>query len=74
LGGKKVVHFQNKDVENMIHTPPPKILRNIYRVDFDRQCVFNGSVGIVMKVDQEDESFYVLYPGNVFVREISGTG
>jgi len=62
----KVVHLQNKDMETVFYTPT--ILKKIDSVRFDRQRVFNGSVGIVMKIDHEDESFYVLYPGNVLVR------
>jgi exodeoxyribonuclease V alpha subunit len=62
----KVVHLQNKDME----TAPfnTKTMGSISMVHFDRQRVFNGSVGIVMRIDHEDESFYVLYPGNLVVK------
>jgi len=64
----KVVHLQNKDMETTEYTPSIFKNTDMDKVYFQRQRIFNGSVGIVMKIDQEDEKFYVLYPGNTIVR------
>ncbi len=62
----KVVHLQNRDMEAVTYTPAT--LQNVNMVHFGRQRVFNGSVGIVARIDHEEELFYVLYPGDLLVK------
>jgi exodeoxyribonuclease V alpha subunit len=66
----KVVHLQNKDMET---TPLPdqlsaEFINGLGTAYFYKQRIFNGSVGIVLKIDHDDESFYVAYPGSLIVK------
>jgi len=57
--GDKVVHLQNKDMDT---APTSPSLLNQPRITFSTRRIFNGSVGIIRKIDHDDEVFYVLYP------------
>jgi len=63
--GDKVVHLQNKDMDTAIYTPN---LLQQPRITFQTRRIFNGSVGIIKKIDPENEEFFVLYPDYVVVR------
>jgi len=63
--GDKVVHLRNQDMETVWYHP--HILEGDIR-DYGKQRIFNGSVGLVMKIDHENEEFYVLYPDQLLVR------
>jgi exodeoxyribonuclease V alpha subunit len=63
--GDKVVHLRNQDMETVWYHP--HILEGNIR-DYRKQRVFNGSVGLIMKIDHENEEFFVLYPGQLLVR------
>ncbi|MEI7636029.1 MAG: AAA family ATPase [Syntrophus sp. (in: bacteria)] len=63
--GDKVVHLRNKDMDTAIYD------QGIFARDrdtFDKQRVFNGSVGLVVKIDAENDEFFVLYPERLLVR------
>ena len=63
--GDKVVHLQNKDMDTAPYSPS---LLNQPRITFSTRRIFNGSVGIIRKIDHDDEVFYVLYPDYSVVR------
>ena len=63
--GDKVVHLKNQDMDSVEYSP--KILKE-EKIKFHRQRIFNGSVGVVKKIDQENEEFFVLYPDRILVR------
>jgi len=63
--GDKVVHLRNKDMDTAVYD------QGIFARDrdtYDRQRIFNGSVGIVLKIDPDNEEFFVLYPERLLVR------
>ncbi len=63
--GDKVVHLQNKDMDTAPYTPS---LLQQPRITFQTRRIFNGSVGIIKKIDLENEEFFVLYPDYIVVR------
>ncbi len=63
--GDKVVHLQNRDMPVMSWDAFVKNGRHFDSSEFRR--VFNGSVGLVAKVDQDLEQFYVVYPERIVV-------
>ncbi|RLB66326.1 MAG: hypothetical protein DRH04_09525, partial [Deltaproteobacteria bacterium] len=63
--GDKVVHLQNKDMNTAPYSPS---LLSQPRITFNTRRIFNGSVGIIRKIDHDDEVFYVLYPDYSVVR------
>ncbi len=63
--GDKVVHLQNKDMPVMPWDTFVKQGRRFELEEYRR--VFNGSVGLVARVDPEFEQFYVVYPERIVV-------
>lgn len=61
----KVVHLQNRDMEVMEWQAFQEGGREFSGGLFRR--VFNGNVGMVVKIDQELEQFYVAYPDRTVV-------
>jgi len=63
--GDKVVHLQNKDMNTAPYSP------NLFKqshITFTTKRIFNGNVGIIRKIDHDNEVFYVLYPDYSVVR------
>lgn len=63
--GDKVVHLQNKDMDTTPYSPG---LFSQPHISFTTRRIFNGSVGIIRKIDHDNEVFYVLYPDYSIVR------
>jgi len=63
--GDKVVHLQNQDMDTVMYYP--RIFEGEIR-HYEKQRIFNGSVGILMKIDHENEEFFVMYPDQSIVR------
>ncbi len=63
--GDKVVHLQNKDMEIMSWSDFIKKGKVFKSSGFQR--IFNGNVGLVVKIDMELEQFYVVYPERIVV-------
>ena len=63
--GDKVVHLQNKDMEIMSWSDFIKKGKVFNAKGFQR--VFNGNVGLVVKIDNDLEQFYVVYPERIVV-------
>ncbi len=63
--GDKVVHLQNQDMDTTKYYP--RIFEGEIRC-YEKQRIFNGSVGMLMKIDHESEEFFVLYPDHSIVR------
>ncbi len=63
--GDKVVHLQNKDMNTAPYSPS---LFNQPHITFTTRRIFNGNVGIIRKIDHDNEVFYVLYPDYSVVR------
>ena len=63
--GDKVVHLQNRDMEVMPWDAFAKNGKQFSRQEFRR--IFNGNIGLVMKIDQEAEQFFVVYPERIVV-------
>lgn len=63
--GDKVVHLQNKDMDT---TPYSPTLFSRPQITFQTNRIFNGHVGIIRKIDHENEEFLVLYPDYSVVR------
>ncbi len=63
--GDKVVHLQNRDMPVMAWE---SFVKNGRRFDSpEHRRIFNGSVGLVAKVDHDLEQFYVVYPERIAV-------
>ena len=64
--GDKVVHLRNKDMDTTTY------ISRFFSTDRDsfdnKQRVFNGSVGLVLRIDTENDEFFVLYPNQILVR------
>ena len=64
--GDKVVHLRNKDMDTTTY------VSRSFSTDRDafdnKQRVFNGSVGLVLRIDTENDEFFVLYPNQILVR------
>jgi len=63
--GDKVVHLRNQDMEAVPYSPYVLKRENI---DYLKHRVFNGTVGLVRKIDHENDEILVLYPDNYLVR------
>ncbi len=63
--GDKVVHLQNKDMDTAPYSPS---LFKQPHITFTTKRIFNGNVGIIRKIDHDNEVFYVLYPDYSVVR------
>ena len=63
--GDKVVHLQNRDMEVMAWADFVRKGKCFKRQEFRR--IFNGNVGLVVRVDPEEEQFYVAYPERIVV-------
>ncbi len=61
----KVVHLQNRDMEVMPWADFERAGREFSGGEFRR--IFNGNVGMVVKIDAEMEQFFVAYPDRVVV-------
>ncbi len=61
----KVVHLQNRDMEVMSWAEFEKEGREFRGGEFRR--IFNGNVGMVVKIDTEMEQFFVAYPDRMVV-------
>ena len=63
--GDKVVHLQNRDMPVMAWSEFVSRGKQFETDEFRR--VFNGNVGLVAKIDNECEQFFVVYPERIVV-------
>ncbi len=63
--GDKVVHLQNKDMPCMDWEEYLQSGKNFSGKEFKR--IFNGSVGLITKIDTEEDMFYVVYPERIVI-------
>ena len=63
--GDKVVHLQNKDMEVMAWEDFVAAGKNFECQETRR--IFNGNVGLIVKIDMELEQFFVVYPERIVV-------
>jgi len=63
--GDKVVHLQNRDMPCMDWEEYLQKGKIFAGTEFKR--IFNGSVGLITKIDPEEDMFYVVYPERIVV-------
>ncbi len=59
----KVIHLKNKNMEYIGYND----FKNGNTDNRRTTRIYNGNLGIVMDINEEDEEFYVLYPDNIAV-------
>jgi len=64
--GDKVVHLQNRDMETMDWSSFAATGKKRFEHQ-DTRRVFNGSVGLIARIDKDLEQFYVVYPERIVV-------
>lgn len=62
----KVVHIQNANIDCIT----PSEYKKTRRV-FHKERIFNGMIGVIIRLDREDELIHVLYPADQLVVEYS---